>query len=306
MVEERLVNKMDDISDKLNVVQNKLASMDSNVAAAEARRRHALTQSSIKAVERVVNDKVDAVDRRLRQQHDRLEAFERNIESSLEEVELVVKQRAVKEDEEAVEAERRRRRKEEEEERRRKEEMQALRNVSSEVERALDRWRGDTKEIAEAFGAKMTEMTTKMTEMTTKMNEMTKDVGEWTKRALAEKERNTDDENQQTKDKVWPPKGSMADMRDWKGVRQRMIWRGSEGGEGAGPSGRNGGRSEGGGRGEDEAEEEKEEEEESGEEDVHQGDSFEWQNNGKNVFSRSTFDFTVGKITAKKSDREGK
>ena len=35
--------------------------------------------------------------------------------------------------------------------------------------------------------------------------------------------------------------------------------------------------------------------------DLHQRDNSEWQNNGKNVFSRSTFDFTVGKIAAKKT-----
>ena len=67
------MNKIDDVSDKLNIVQNKLASMDSNVAAAEARRRAAQMQSSLKAVERSVNDKIDAVDRRLRQKQDTFE-----------------------------------------------------------------------------------------------------------------------------------------------------------------------------------------------------------------------------------------
>ena len=75
MMEERLVNKMDDVSSKLNIVQNKLASMDSNIAAAEARRRAALMQSSLKAVERSVNDKIDAVDRRLRQKQDSFEVI---------------------------------------------------------------------------------------------------------------------------------------------------------------------------------------------------------------------------------------
>ena len=74
-MEERLVNKMDDVSSKLNIVQNKLASMDSNIAAAEARRRAALMQSSLKAVERSVNDKIDAVDRRLRQKQDSFEVI---------------------------------------------------------------------------------------------------------------------------------------------------------------------------------------------------------------------------------------
>ena len=40
VVEERLVNKIDDVSDKFNIVQNKLELTDSNVAAAEARRNN--------------------------------------------------------------------------------------------------------------------------------------------------------------------------------------------------------------------------------------------------------------------------
>ena len=65
-----MVNKLDDLSEKVNIVQNKLASMDTNVAAAEARRRAALMQSTVKAVERSVNDKVDALDRKISQQED--------------------------------------------------------------------------------------------------------------------------------------------------------------------------------------------------------------------------------------------
>merc|ERR1719289_318752 len=128
--------------------------MDSNVAAAEARRRAALMQSSLKAVERTVTDKIDAVDRRLRQKEGAFEVFERNVETNLEEITLGLKQRdaIAKEEKENSEKET-------------KDKMSTLFNVTRAIEGAFDRWRGDTKEIAGAMTTKMSAMTAKLTDL---------------------------------------------------------------------------------------------------------------------------------------------
>ena len=134
-------------------------------------------------------------------------------------------------------------------------------------------------------------------------------------------------------------KGSMADVTEWETVTQRMIWtEGAEEGMGENGEGEQDaagdksevermfetesneeelegddkGRVKGGDKresneGEDKIIEE-EFEDQSGEVDVGEENgfknNFEWQNHGKNIFSKSDFDFKVGKLAATSKSKE--